>query len=77
MLPISSIMSTIRASSSRHWATGIICAFDNAKQEGHELTQVQQIDALTMMLMSYAEFVAEVELSLVTEEKLRELAVPK
>lgn len=45
--------SAIRSAVSRALARALILGIDNCEQEDHELTQLQQIDFATMVVMCY------------------------
>ena len=50
-----SAKSHLRAVVARALATALITGIDNASEEGHALTQLQQIDLATMHIMAYSE----------------------
>jgi hypothetical protein len=72
-LSIDAVMCTIRSTAARHFAGAAITAVDNAEQEGHSLTQVQQVDITTMLFMAHAEFMEEVQNMLKVELQLKEV----
>lgn len=45
--------STVRATVARALAEAAVSGVDNARQEGHPLTLLQQIDVTTMHIMAY------------------------
>lgn len=51
--------STLRAHLARALAEALITGIDHAQAEGHELTQLQQIDLATMSHMAYGAHVVE------------------
>jgi hypothetical protein len=52
---------TFRATMSRALAAGVVTGIDQADQEGRPLSQVQQIDLVTMACMAYHDAVVDAE----------------
>lgn len=52
---IETTKSIIRATVSRALAKALVTGIDNAAEEGHALTQLQQCDLATMAIMAYEE----------------------
>jgi hypothetical protein len=64
--------SMLRASASRALARAVVCGIDEAAQEGRPLTQLQQIDLLTMAVMAYHDELVQVLAGLSVEALIEE-----
>lgn len=58
-ITVESASSSLRATLSRALATALITGIDQARENGHPLTQMQEIDLATMAAMAYHDGVVE------------------
>jgi hypothetical protein len=76
-ISVASASSTLRAVMARALAQALVTGIYNAEQEGHPLTQLQQIDLATMTVMAYGETLPEGERALAVERLLTTMAASR
>jgi hypothetical protein len=69
--------STFRATMSRAIAASVVDGIDQAASEGRPLTQLQQIDLVTMAVMAYHDAVVDAEQQIDTEVSLFEMVAKR
>lgn len=69
--------STARALLARTLASALITGIDQAAQEHHELTQLQQIDMATMTIMAYRDGMADFDTMFEVGAKIQSLRETK
>ena len=70
-LPLESFRSCVRVAVSRALAEALIDGLYHAAEEGHSLTQLQQIDMATMAMMAAHTAITRAETEAETEAEIR------